>query len=898
MLIFSFFSIFAATLCFGLAIIVLKYSTEKTSNRIFGLFCLSASFWSITEFLASQSETASKAVFWLGFGAIWTICIAFLAHFVLDYTEFLKKRIFRYFLYITYLTAMVFAVFNYYLLKSSVEWSYWGWDHNLEPSTLAFLISSWGMAISVLCVILLAYFHFTAKTESVRSQSLIILIGCAIASFIGIVGEFVLPFHFVKSPDFTKVAISCMAIFITYAIRRHNLFNLNPSDAAEIIISSMSDALVVVNVKDEIVIVNRALLTMLQYTEAELLGKHPDKLIAFMANTDTTVKQLLKGGSVNDIQTEFIRKDGSTIPISLSWSILRYKNHKLRGIVFFGRDISERQQNMRILQQAHDELEQRVDERTLELEQRNAQLQFEIQERILAENDLAAQKEYLSVTLGSIGDGVITVNEHENIVFLNKAAETITGWKQEDAEGKKLAEVFPIRHLEQQNASCFFPNSVSEIDSRRVELVSLSGVKHVLSENRSAILDCNGKTLGYVIVFRDITEKEILEEELFKSRKLESVSLLASGLAHDFNNLLTGIITNLFMAKTALPINGETYTLITNAEKAAFRASSLTKQLLSFAKDSTTPNREVSSLKELIEESVGFYLSGSKSDYRLNLDDQLYIVEIDRGQIDQVLNNIIVNADQSMPHGGTITVSAQNVEFQKNANIPLKPGKYVCISVSDDGTGIPPENIHRIFDPYFTTRQQGNGLGLSSAYSIVLKHNGYITVQSELNKGSTFNIYLPASENILVDDSVSTEEMRQGKGKILVLDDDDIIRRSTERLLSHLGYKVFMASEGEQALRLYSAAIENETPFDAAILDLTIPGGKGAQEIIGDLCKLDPNTKAIVSSGYPNDPVMLDFLSFGFCAAISKPYNIEELSSLLKKVLTGTENPPLESSLP
>ncbi len=896
MLIFSFFSIFAATLCFGLAIIVLKYSTEKTSNRLFGLFCLSASFWSITEFLASQSEIATKAAFWLGFEAIWTICIAFLAHFVLDYTAFLKKRIFKIFLYITYLTALVFALFNYYLLKSSVEWSNWGWSYNTEPSILAFIIGFWGIAVLLLCVFWLTLFYFTTKTESIRSQSLIILIGIAISVLISIVGELVLPLHFVKTPSFTKVSLSCMALFITYAIRRHNLFNLNPSDAAEVIIGSMSDALVVVNVKDEIVIVNRALLNMLQYTEAELLGKHPDKFIAFIANTDTTVKQLLKGGSVNDVQTEFIRKDGSTIPISLSWSILRHKNQKLRGIVFFGRDISERQQNMKILQQARDELEQRVEERTLELEQRNKQLQYEIQERILAESDLAAQKEYLSVTLRSIGDGVITVNEHEQIVFLNKAAEGITGWKQEDAEGKQLTEVFPIRHLAQQSSSCYFPNSVSEIDSRRVELVSLSGVTHVLSENRSAILDCNGKTLGYVIVFRDITEKEILEEELFKSRKLESVSLLASGLAHDFNNLLTGIITNLFMAKTALPINSETYNLVTNAEKAAFRASSLTKQLLSFARDNATPNREVSSLKELIEESVGFYLSGSKCDYRLNLDDQLYMVEIDRGQIDQVLNNIIVNADQSMPHGGTITVRAQNVELQKNANIPLKPGKYVCISVSDDGIGIPHENLHRIFDPYFTTRQHGNGLGLSSAYSIVLKHNGYITVQSEINKGSTFNIYLPASENILKDDSVSVVEPWQGKGKILVLDDDDIIRRSTERLLSHLGYKVFMANEGEQALKLYSAAIENRTPFDAAILDLTIPGGKGAQEIIEELRRQDPNVKAIVSSGYPDDPVMLNFHSFGFCAAISKPYNIEELSSLLKKILVETEKPQLKSA--
>ncbi len=884
MLIFSFFSIFATTLCFGLAIIVLKYSTRKTSNRFLGFFCLSASFWSFTEFLATQSETAGKAAFWLNFGAIWTLSVAFFLHFVLDYTDFLKKKQYRLFLYITYLLATVFALLNYFVLKNSVEWTYWGWSFNTEPSILAFIIGTWGIINSLLCVILLAYFHFTAKTESVRSQSLIILCGCGSAALIGIIGELLLPLRLANTPDFTKMAISCMAVFVTYAASRHNLFHLNPSDAADVIVESMSDALVVVNIKDEIVIVNKALLNMLQYTEAELLGRHPDILISFIADTDTTVKQLLKGGSVNDVQTEFIRKDGSTIPISLSWSILRNKNQTLKGIVFFGRDISERQQHMRNLQQAHDELELRVEQRTLELEQRNKQLQFQIQERILAERDLAAQKEYLAVTLRSIGDGVITVNEHDSIVFLNKAAEAITGWKQDDAAGKKLTDVFPIKHLEQHTPNCL-PDSISEIDSRRVELKSLSGINHVLSENRSAILDCSGKTIGYVIVFRDITEKEILEEELFKSRKLESVSLLASGLAHDFNNLLTGMITNLFMAKTGLPINSETYNLITNAEKAAFRASSLTKQLLSFARDGTTPNREVCSLKELIEESVGFYLSGSKCDYRLNLDEQLQMVEIDRGQIDQVLNNIIVNADQSMPQGGTITVKANNVELQKNANIPIKPGKYVCISVTDDGSGIAPENIHRIFDPYFTTRQQGNGLGLSSAYTIVQKHNGYITVQSELNKGSTFNIYLPASENSFSADTVTIEQTGQGRGKILVLDDDDIIRRSTERLLSHLGYKVFMANEGQQALRLYSAAIENKSPFDAAILDLTVPGGKGAQEIIGDLCKMDPNIKAIVSSGYPNDPVMLNFLSFGFCAAISKPYNIDELSNLLKKIL-------------
>ncbi|HEX3019742.1 MAG TPA: PAS domain S-box protein [Chitinispirillaceae bacterium] len=890
MLVFSSFSIMAAILCFSLAIIVLRYSSHNVSNRFFGIFCLSESFWAFTDFLAAQSETAQKAAFWFDFGAIWALCITFFLHFILAYTTFMEKKLFKYLLVITYFIATVFAFLDYSVINNSVEWNNWGWRYTTQPSLLFLIESIWAVLILLLCVLLLTYFHFNSKTESIRSQSLIILTGSAVAAIIGIAGELIVPTFFTNIPDFSKASICVIAVFVTYAVRHHNLFHLNPSDAADIIIRSMSDALFVVNIRDEIVIVNKALLNLLQYTKSELLGKHPDIIVSFIASTDTTVKQLLSGGSVNDIQTDFIKKDGTKIPISLSWSILSYKNQTLRGIVFLGRDISEQQQLLSSLQQTRDELELRVEERTKELEDRNKQLQFEIQERILAEKDLAEQKEYLSVTLRSIGDGVITVDENESVVLLNKAAEAITGWDHTDAAGKKLSDVFQIKYMEKNATSSYSTNSVSDIGNNKAQLQSLSGVNHILSENRSAIFDSTGNTIGYVIVFRDITERELLEEELFKSRKLESVSLLASGLAHDFNNLLTGIITNLFMAKIALPLDSEANNMITNAEKSAFRASSLTKQLLSFARDSSIPAKEVCSLKELIEESVGFFLSGSKCDYKLDLDQQLYMVEIDRGQIDQVLNNVIVNADQSMPQGGTISVKAQNMELQKNAIFPLKAGKYVCISITDEGVGISAENIHKIFDPYFTTRQHGNGLGLSSAYSIVQKHNGHITVQSELNKGSTFSIFLPASNSSYSDVVVSPEDTINGRGKILVLDDDDIIRRSTERLLSHLGYKVFMASEGDQALQLYTTAIKNECPFDVAILDLTIPGGKGAQEIIGDLCKIDPHTKAIVSSGYPDDPVMINFSKFGFCAAISKPYNIEELSGLIKKIITLPEN--------
>lgn len=856
------FSLLATIFSFSLALIVLNKNIHKSPNRVFGLFCICAALWSFIEFLARQSETAQRATFWFDLGAIWTFVIAFFFHFVLEYTNYKRKKEFKILLYITHCLAAVFAFYDLFLIENPALWYSWGWSYLIPRSYAFIIISSWGVVISLTSFCILTHFYFNLKEKKIKTQTLLILAGFGIAAFAGIMCEWLLPVFFTKIPEFTKMSIFLMTVFISYAIWRHNLFDLHPADAADVIIETMSDALIVVNTRDEIVIVNKSLLAMLQYTAEDLLGKNSNTLLSYPVGINASIEQLLKSEKANDIHSAFIRKDGSLIPVSLSWSLLRHKNNMLRGIILIGRDISESQKALENLHQARMDLENRVEKRTQELEQRN--------------KDLAAQKEYFAVTLRSIGDGVITIDGQQSVVFLNKAAEAITGWKQQDAIGKKLNLVFQTKPVEQDSTQAEFLN-------REIELQSFSGIHHKLSESRSTILDVNGKAIGYVIVFRDITEKEILEEELFRAKKLESVSLLASGLAHDFNNLLTSIITNLFMAKTGLQMQGDTYTMITNAEKAAFRASSLSKQLLSFARDNGTFNQQNSSLKELIEESVGFYLSGSKCEYRLDLEEDLFTAYIDRGQIDQVLNNIIVNADQSMPNGGIITVKAKNIEFQKNPNIPLKPGKYICISITDEGTGIKPENLDRIFDPYFTTRQHGNGLGLSSAYTIIQKHKGHISVQSEVNKGSTFDIFLPASETMYSKNSADSSN--SGREKVLVLDDEDIIRLSTERLLSHLGYKVFTASEGNQVLQMYNAAIENGTPFDAAILDLTVSGGKGAREIIDELRIIDPNTKVIVSSGYPNDPVMTGFETFGFCAAISKPYNIDELSCLLKRVL-------------
>jgi PAS domain S-box-containing protein len=680
-----------------------------------------------------------------------------------------------------------------------------------------------------------------------------------------------------------------MTGFVGWAIWRHRLFALNPSTAAETIISTMSDALAVVDLDHKIEIVNKSLLSILGYSENELVGSDLHKIIGNFKYQDSTLTTLLKKDFVSDIETTFIKKDGSFIPISLSWSILK-ENNVFRGFVFIARDMSERERIKTALQKAHDELEKRVEARTIELKKSNEQLLYEISERSTAEQKLAEEKERLAVTLKSIGDGVITTDLHGNIILLNKAAEDLIECSLENAVGKNLSEIY---HTEQINAKMphdhdifneILNNVYFSAYGRQSTLLTKSEKNYTIMETGVPIKDHLETVIGFVIVFRDITEKYHLEEELFKARKLESISLLASGIAHDFNNLLTGIITNLFMAKMGVEGATDTYQLITTAEKAAFQASILTRQLLTFANIDTSLKEE-SSIKELIESSIGFYLKDSKSEYRLNIPDSVHKVKIDKGQIDKAFNHIIQNADQSMPEGGVINVIAENITLNNNIQtLPLTSGNYVKICISDQGNGIPDEILPRIFDPYFSTKKDGTGLGLTAAYTIVQKHGGHISVDSRIGTGTSFTIFLPAVDEPVSEEKNELPQISQNQEKILFIDDEQFILKSTGQILSHLGYDVYLSEECQSALEIFKDAYNSKNPFTIVIMDLTIPGGPGAKEVIKEFLSIDRDIKVIVSSGYTNDPVMEDYASYGFSGAMPKPFNVEELNSKIREI--------------
>ncbi|HEX8948030.1 MAG TPA: ATP-binding protein [Dissulfurispiraceae bacterium] len=505
------------------------------------------------------------------------------------------------------------------------------------------------------------------------------------------------------------------------------------------------------------------------------------------------------------------------------------------------------------------------------------------------EERLSEERERLAVTLRSIGDAVIVTDIEGIVTLLNTAAEKLTGWTMREAVGKPLTEVFHIIN-EKTRERCENPvEAVIKTGlvvglANHTALIGRDGTEMVIEDSAAPIRDRNSATIGVVLVFRDVTEKRKTEEELLKVEKLQSVGLLAGGLAHDFNNLLTSIIGNISMAKIYTDAGGKAHERLEEAEKAARRATDLTYQLLTFSKGGV-PIRKAASVVDIIRELASFTLSGTNVAQAFLVPGEIWNVDVDIGQMSQVFNNLIINAVQAMPGGGKISFILGNAVLSDDEIPPLQKGEYVRISVGDTGAGIPEEHLPRIFDPYFTTKEQGSGLGLASAYSIIRRHDGHITVESKVGAGTTFTIYLPASKNKLASEKTEGRGITTGHGRILVLDDEASVRNVAGEMLRTLGYEVEFATNGTEAIETYRKAAEAGNPFDAVILDLTIPGDMGGKEAVLKLREIDPNMKAIVSSGYSVDPVMAEYEVYGFKGVITKPYTIESFSRTLRETL-------------
>ncbi|MBN2442383.1 MAG: response regulator [Spirochaetales bacterium] len=498
------------------------------------------------------------------------------------------------------------------------------------------------------------------------------------------------------------------------------------------------------------------------------------------------------------------------------------------------------------------------------------------------EKKIKESEEKLHTTLMSIGDGVIATDEKSIITLINKSAEKITGWAENECVGKPLSHIFTIvnkktrKPIQNPVDRVITTGKITGLANDTI-LITKDGNEKIIADSGAPIKDKQNKTIGVILVFRDMTTERFLENEIQMNHKLKSIGLLAGGIAHDFNNYLNAILLNISNARMTNNIDEISQTLSV-LEKIVEEARKVTSQLLIFSKGGE-PIKKPALLPDIIKKSISIILIGSNVKCDFCEPENVWPVIVDSDQILQVINNVLLNAIQSMPKGGIITITLENTTIPQGDKRSINEGYYNKISIIDQGTGISPENMQKIYDPFFTTKNQGSGLGLSISHTIVKKHNGYIHAHSIPQKGSTFDIYLPAVPSIIIKDTPGKKEepMLSGNEKILIMDDNEMVSQGLALGLNRMGYEVVISKEGSETITIYKQAMKDNKPFSLVILDLTIAGGLGGKDTMALLKKFDPDIKAIVSSGYSHDPILSQFSEYGFSDKLVKPYGIKDI---------------------
>ncbi len=515
----------------------------------------------------------------------------------------------------------------------------------------------------------------------------------------------------------------------------------------------------------------------------------------------------------------------------------------------------------------------------------------DVTEKRKMEIQLIKTRNFLQNILNSSIDGISTTDLKGRIVYATPRLTEMLGYEQKALIGKS---VYTFYKNGKKDAKTIMGVLTQKGDLKNHEMQFVGKDGRVLDVMLSASLlkDEGGNPIGTVGIFKDITERKRMEEKILHGQKLESVGVLAGGIAHDFNNLLTAVVGNISLARMYTKPEGKLTQILTEAERACDRAKELTERLLTFSRGEK-PVRKVDAIGKLLQDTTALALSGSNVCYEFDVPTDLWLVEYNAGQMKQVLTNLVLNAMEAMPKGGVVRASARNVAFDRrrvDLTEAIPAGKYVQLSIADHGGGIPPEALPKIFDPYFSTKEQGAqkgmGLGLTTVYSTVKRHEGYIHVESREGAGTTLHLFLPAYTSVPQEVS-ETLELGEGperpKGKILVMDDEEIVREVVGEMLREMGYAVKFAKDGSEAIELYQKAKGGGSPFEAVILDITVKAGMGGKETMKRLLEIDPAVKAFVSSGYSDDPIMQEHWKYGFVGAVAKPFNMDTLKEKIEK---------------
>jgi len=505
----------------------------------------------------------------------------------------------------------------------------------------------------------------------------------------------------------------------------------------------------------------------------------------------------------------------------------------------------------------------------------------DISERTRADEALRESEEKFRNLFENSNDAIFIHDLDGRIISVNRRALDLFGYTESEVRGLSVAEFHP------PEAHDDFVRAFAMIKKHgfiKMEMEFRKKGGEVFPAEVSSSLSTLGEGTVVHGIVRDMSERRRIEAELAKIERLESLGLLAGGIAHDFNNLLARLMGDITFLEGNLDSSSDAATRMREAQSTIIEARGLTRQLLTFARGGA-PVKKTVDTRGLVTSAVGFALRGSNLKCEYSFAPDLEPVEVDEGQINQVIANLVINASHAMSGGGTIEVEVRGETIGPDGAVSLKDGRYVRVSVTDHGSGIKKQDLCRVFDPFFTTKETGKGLGLSTAYSIIKKHGGQISVKSEPGAGTTFTFHLPVSEKKAAESRKEKVVPVAGDARVLLMDDEDDIRELSCLLLGRLGYRTEGARDGADAIERYRAATEAGEPFDLVILDLTVPGGMGGREAVDELKKIDPEVKAIVASGYSDDPVLAEFRKFGFRGIVSKPYSVTDLTRAINETL-------------
>lgn len=747
------------------------------------------------------------------------------------------------------------------LLVDGYHLLYWGPAHYPGPLYLpaVFLLITFPIVYGSFRVILRTR---RIREPRVRRQHWLIIWGTATTLIFGIISELI-PLYYEKGSNLIPLgSFSCVSllIFIFFAVQRYRFLTFSMEDVAEELFARVQDGIVIIDKNQRLLRMNPAAKSLLQLPES--------------ASDERQISEFFVDYRFEDEYRGHITKLNPRIDakiISITQSKLAYHGHN-HGKILILRDVTEMVQLQEDLKKHSNHLEDLVKERTQEIQEAHQRLKSsEERYRVLIENNF----------------GLVYEIEDGYFVDFCPHCSSILGYEPEELIGRHVFEfvssddckalIHRYNLLKRGKSGRIMTYRFRHKDGQWRWIESIG--KHYES------LDGRARVL---YIARDVTESKRLEEEMIKINKLQSVGVLAGGIAHDFNNILGTIWGRISLALTHLSPSDTAHIILSQTETGFNRAKDLTQQLLTFAKGGA-PIKKTLSILDILQDAAMFALGGTHVRLEIAAAKEIWPVDVDEGQMNQVFSNLLINAEQAMPNGGVIEVDIGNVTLAEEPEAPLEPGKYVRIGIRDNGQGIPSEYISKIFDPYFTTKDKGNGLGLTTAYSIVQRHGGYIGVQSQPGLGSTFIVHLPASELPLIATNPPPEVELTGKGKILIMDDEVELCSLLEQALTEHGYEVVIVHNGAAAIDRVREALAEGVPFDLIIMDLVIPGGMGGKETIQTIRRWDPDVKAIVSSGYSEDTVMGEYWKYGFDGVLPKPFPVRELLSVVHRALEEDE---------